>query len=330
MECLAIADLFIDKTMMENGLQSLKKAGVDVEVRQWRHKDLESLQKDNIKLEQQGSEVINLSESLLKDLDKFDIIITQFAPIGKYVVDNAKNLKIIGVLRAGMENICYDYATSNSITVLNTPGRSTTSVSEFTIGMILAEMRNIARANHNLKNGKWEKNFPNGVLAPELKKSTVGLIGYGSIGKRVADLLRPFGCKIIFFDEYFEEETSDVQLKEIDDLVMEADVVSMHYRLTNKTENMLNKHHFNLMKKTAIVINTARSGLVNERDLIEALRSKKITGAAIDVYNQEPLPSDHPYNSLENITLTSHIAGSSRGNFADSPVILSKRIIEIL
>src|SRR5699024_12400345 len=114
-------------------------------------------------------------------------------------------------------------------------------------------------------NGKWEKNFPNGVLAPELKKSTVGLIGYGSIGKRDADLLRPFGCKIIFFDEYFEEETSDVQLKEIDDLVMEADVVSMHYRLTNKTENMINKHHFNIMKKKSIVLKITRSDCGNKR-----------------------------------------------------------------
>src|SRR5699024_1131178 len=237
------------------------------------------------------------------DLEDFDILITQFAPISKHVINRGNKLKLIGVLRAGIENVNYKYAESKSIDVLNTPGRSITSVSEFAVGMILSEMRNIARSNYKLKNGIWEKHFPNGTLAPELKESVVGLVGYGSIGQKVAELLRPFGCNILFFDEYFNGKTSDQQVSDLDKLVSKADVVSMHYRLTNKTQNMLNKHHFNLMKKNAIVINTARSGLINETDLAEALKDRQITGAAVDVYNQEPLPNEHPYHNLENITL---------------------------
>ncbi|WP_152657848.1 2-hydroxyacid dehydrogenase [Oceanobacillus sp. CFH 90083] len=330
MKCLAIADLFIDKQMMVEGLASLKEFGINVTVREWKHKDLEELQNDNIKLEYQGSEAIVLPAELTEGLEEFDIIITQFAPIGKTVIDQSENLKLLGVLRAGIENVNQAYAEAKGITVLNTPGRSITSVSEFTVGMILSEIRNIARANHKLKNGKWEKYFPNGVLAPELKESTIGLIGYGAIGQRVAELLRPFGGKILFYDEYYQGSTLDKQVDTLDELVKEADILSMHYRLTEQTRNMINKEHFNLMKRNAVLINTARSGLINEQDLAEALHDRKIAGAAVDVFNVEPLPKDHPYNNLDNITITPHIAGSTVGNFANSPVILSERIIETL
>lgn len=330
MKCLAISDLFIDKEMMEKGLKQLTNKDIEIEVREWTHESIEKLQEDNIKTEQHGSEAVSLPEELLKNLETFDIVITQFAPISKAFIDRCSNLKILGVLRAGTENVNTAYAESKNIKVLNTPGRSITSVSEFTVGMILSEIRNISRANRKLKEGIWEKHFPNGVLSPELNKSTIGLIGYGAIGQKVAELLRPFGGEIIFYDGYFNGETPDKQVSSLDELVAKADIVSMHYRLTDKTKHMLNKHHFNQMKANAIVINTARSGLINEQDLIEALQKEKIQGAAVDVFDHEPLPADHPYLKLENITITPHIAGSTIGNFADSPVILSDRIIKTL
>ncbi|GEN85827.1 MULTISPECIES: 2-hydroxyacid dehydrogenase [Oceanobacillus] len=330
MKCLAIADLFIDKQMMKEGLASLEDFGIEIIVKEWKHENLEALQNDNITLESKGSEAIALPEELIEGLEDYDMIITQFAPIGKKVIDQCENLKLLGVLRAGIENVNQEYAKSKGIIVLNTPGRSITSVSEFTVGMILSEIRNIARGNHKLKNGEWEKYFPNGVLAPELKESTIGLIGYGAIGQRVAELLRPFGGKILFFDDYYQGDTHDTQVNTLEELVKQADILSMHYRLTEQTKNMINKEHFNVMKKNTVLINTARSGLINEQDLAEALRERKIAGAAVDVFDIEPLPRDHPYNNLDNITITPHIAGSTVGNFANSPVILSKRIIEAL
>ncbi|SEP24929.1 2-hydroxyacid dehydrogenase [Propionispora vibrioides] len=326
LKCLAIADLFIDETMMEKGLQELTQKNIDITVRQWKHKDLEALQQDNIRLEKQGSEAVLLPEELLAGLEEYDLIITQFAPVGKQVIDKAKKLKCIGVLRAGIENVNSAYAREKGITVLNTPGRSNTSVSEFTVGLILSEIRNIARANQKLKEGKWEKQYPNGVLAPELKESIVGLIGYGAIGQRVASLIRPFGGTIIFFDDYYTGASPDTKVS-LDELVRQADIISMHYRLTPETKNMLNKEHFSKMKKNAVVINSARSGLINEQDLIEALQQKLIAGAAVDVFEKEPLPEDHPYLTLENVTITPHIAGSTVGNFGNSPSILGKRII---
>lgn len=327
MKCLAIADLFITKEMMEAGLAELREKGVAITVKEWLHEDLEALQKDNISLEHEGSEAIPLPEEIVEGIEDYDIIITQFAPVGKNVIDQSKNLKILGVLRAGIENVNARYAEEKGIKVFNTPGRSNTSVSEFTVGLILSEIRNISRGNYYLKNGKWEKYYPNGVLSPELKESTVGIIGYGAIGWRVANLLRPFGGKIIFFDEYFQGEAEDTQVDDLDTLVKEADIISMHYRLTEQTKHMLNKSHFEKMKKTAVVINSARSGLINEQDLIEALRERRIAGAAVDVFDQEPLPEDHPFLHLDNITITPHIAGSTIGNFANSPKILAKRII---
>lgn len=325
-KCLAIADLFIDQEMMENGLALLKEKGITVEVKNWQHEDLEALQKDNITLEKQGSEAVDLSEELLAGIEEYDYIITQFAPIGKKVIDRAKNLKFIGVLRAGIENVNRSYAEEKGITVFNTPGRSETSVSEYAVGLMLSEIRNIARADRKLRNGEWEKYYPNGVLAPELKESVVGLVGYGAIGQKVANLVRPFGGKIIFFDDYFTGETPDTQVS-LEELVRQADIISMHYRLTPETKNMLNKEHFKKMKSNAVVINSARSGLINEQDLIEALQTKEITGAAVDVFEQEPLPADHPYLTLENVTITPHIAGSTIGNFANSPKILAARMV---
>lgn len=326
-KCLAIADLFIDEEMMRKGLKSLEEEGIEVIVKLWQHPDLEALQKDNITLEQGGSEAVDLPDYLLAGIDAYDMIITQFAPIGKKVIDQSENLKVIGVLRAGIENVNREYAESKGIKVFNTPGRSETSVSEFTVGLILSEIRNIGRADRKLRNGEWEKHYPNGILAPELKESTVGLVGYGAIGQKVANLIRPFGGKIIFYDEYFTGDTLDAQVETLDDLVTQADIISMHARLTSETKNLINKNHFNQMKANAVVINSARSGLINEKDLIEALQQKKITGAAIDVFDQEPLPANHPYLALDNITITPHIAGSTIGNFANSPKILANRIM---
>lgn len=326
LRCLAISDLFIDQKMMENGLKELTKFNIEIDYKEWEHDNLETLQMDNIKLEKQGSEAVELPQYLLDGIEHYDFIITQFAPIGKKVIDMASNLKFIGVLRAGIENVNYNYAEEKNIVVFNTPGRSETSVSEYTVGLILTEIRNIARSDKKLRNGEWEKYYPNGVLAPELKASIVGLIGYGAIGQKVANLIRPFGGKILFYDSYFKGTTKDHQVS-LDELVSTSDIISMHYRLTSETRNMINKDHFHKMKSSAVIINSARSGLINENDLVYALQNKLIAGAAVDVFEQEPLPKDHPYVNLENITISSHIAGSTIGNFANSPVILANRII---
>ncbi|MSS77737.1 2-hydroxyacid dehydrogenase [Anaerococcus sp. AGMB00486] len=328
-KCLIFADLFINEQMMRDGFKPLEDIGYQIDIRNWYHDSLEALQDDNILLEHEGSEAIELPESFKKNLEDYEIIITQFAPIGKDIINKAKNLKILGVLRGGTENICKEYAESKGITVFNTMGRSNISVSEFTVGLMISESRNIARSNYSLKNGEWRKKFPNGTLPLSIKSSTIGLIGYGSIGKEVAKLLSSFGPKIIVNDDYIENVEKFEKVSK-DELLKRSDIISIHTRLTKETKNMIDYEDFDKMKNSAIIINTARSGLIREKALLDALINKKIASASIDVFDIEPLPKDHPFTKLDNITITSHIAGSTLDNFKNSPNILVRSILNKL
>lgn len=326
MKCLAFADLFIPKEMLTAGLSKLKDAGIDVTVREWYHESIEKLQEDNLAIEQGGSEVVELPDELMEDIAEYDIIITQFAPVNQKVIEAASNLKLIGVLRGGTENVNQDLTTAKGIEVVNTPGRNARSVAEFAVGLILAEIRNIARSHYALKHGEWRKDFPNGEYIPELKDRTIGIIGYGNIGQLVARFLSVFETKIIFYDPYFNGETPHKQV-DLETLMKESDIVTIHGRLTDETYHMIRKEHFKMMKKTAVIINSARSGIINEADLITALQEKEIIGAAIDTFDNEPLAEDSPFLQLDNVTITTHLAGSTADAFKNTPKMLAERIL---
>ncbi|WP_054705209.1 2-hydroxyacid dehydrogenase [Bacillus sp. JCM 19041] len=327
MKCLAIADLFITKEMMEQGLLKLVDAGIDVTVKEWTHSSLEDLQKDNLAIEQGGSEVVVLPHTLFEDIDQYEIIITQFAPIQEKIIELATNLKLIGVLRGGIENINRAKAEEKGITVLNTPGRNARSVAEFTVGMILAEIRNIARSHAALKEGKWRKDFSNTALIPELEDRTVGLIGFGHIGQLVGKFLSGFDARILFYDPYFKGETHFKQV-ELNELLQQSDIVSLHGRLTEETTNMIGYAQLKLMKETSILVNTARSGLIKEEDFILAMQNKLIAGAAIDTFDHEPLGKDSPFLTLDNVTITAHMAGSTTDAFRNTPKKLAERVLK--
>lgn len=326
MKCLAIADLFITKEMMEQGLTKLKEAGIEVTIRKWKHENLEQLQKDNLAIEQGGSEVVDLPNDLLEDMDTFDMIITQFAPINKKVISSATNLKVIGVLRGGTENVNNDIAREKHIKVVNTPGRNARSVAEFTVGLILSEIRNIARSHASLKQGEWRKDFPNSSFIPELEERTIGLIGFGNIGQLVGRFLSGFDARIIFYDPYFHGQTTFEQV-DLNTVLTESDIISMHGRLTNETKHMIRYEHFQQMKNTAVVINSARSALMKEADLIKALQHNEIAGAAIDTFDHEPLGDSSPFLQLDNVTITAHMAGSTNDAFRNTPKKLAKYLL---
>lgn len=157
MKCLAIADLFINAAMMESGLKALRDKGIEVEIREWSHDSVEKLQEDNLRVEQEGAEAVALPEALLQGTDDIDILITQFAPVNTAVFDKLPKLKYVGVLRGGVENVNLQVANARGVEVMNTPGRNARSVAEFTVGMILAEMRNIARSHDALRDKYWRK-----------------------------------------------------------------------------------------------------------------------------------------------------------------------------
>lgn len=330
MKCLAIADLFINKAMMDAGLNALRDKGIDVEVREWSHDSIEKLQEDNLRVEQEGAEAVTLPAALLEGADDFEILITQFAPVNTAVLDKLPKLKYIGVLRGGVENVNQQVALARGIEVMNTPGRNARSVAEFTVGMMLAEMRNIARSHDALRNKFWRKDSPNHQAIPELSGKVVGLVGLGHIAQLVAGFLSAFGTEIIFYDKYVSGHERYEKVDTLDELVTRADVVSLHARMTPETENLINAHHFGLMKSSAIIVNTARSGLINERDLIDALQTGKIMGAALDTFDDEPLPDDSAFYLLNNVTITPHIAGSTLDAFSNSPKLFAEILLKKL
>ncbi|QHW99317.1 2-hydroxyacid dehydrogenase [Klebsiella variicola] len=330
MKCLAIADLFINKAMMDAGLNALRDKGIDVEIREWSHDSIEKLQEDNLRVEQEGAEAVTLPAALLEGADDVEILITQFAPVNTAVLDKLPKLKYIGVLRGGVENVNQQVALARGIEVMNTPGRNARSVAEFTVGMMLAEMRNIARSHDALRDKFWRKDSPNHQAIPELGGKVVGLVGLGHIAQLVAGFLSAFGTEIIFYDKYVSGHERYEKVDTLDELVTRADVVSLHARMTPETENLINAHHFGLMKNSAIIVNTARSGLINELDLIDALQTGKIMGAALDTFDDEPLPDDSTFYLLNNVTITPHIAGSTLDAFSNSPKLFAEFLLKKL
>ncbi|KQL56455.1 MULTISPECIES: 2-hydroxyacid dehydrogenase [Bacillaceae] len=325
MKCLAIADLLISEHVMKEGLASLEKKGIELTIRKWHHNQVEDLQKDNLLIEQTGSNAVLLPHAITHDIHQYEIILTQFAPLNRFVLAAARKVTLIGVLRGGIENIDVKEAEARGIKILNTPGRNARSVAEFTVGMIIAEMRNIGRSHASIMKGNWQKDFANQDYLPELGRRTVGIIGFGHIGQLVAKFLSGFNTRILFYDPFFKGQTTCTQV-ELEELLRASDVVSLHSRLTAETKGMLGYEQFKKMKQTAILINTARSGLVKEGELIRALRENIIAGAALDTFDHEPITKDSPLLSLKNVTLTAHLAGSTIDAFHNSPTLLAERI----
>lgn len=276
-------------------------------------------------VEKEGPEKFPVNEEFLREAEDAEIIIANFAPVGSGIIEKARNLKLVGVTRSGAENVNIKFAKERGIKVVVSPGRLADPVSDYTIGLILAESRNIARMSVTDHQGEWMTDAPNSGYIKSLKNSTVGLVGYGIIGQKVAAKLQAFGCNIIAFDPYCPAEVFEktgCRSVSLEELMRTSDYVSIHARLSESTKGLVTREHINMMKPHAFFINTARAGLVDEEALVEALRDKRIGGAGLDVFSVEPVPRNHPILSLDNVTLTPHRAGNCSNLAAISLEIL--------
>lgn len=265
-------------------------------------------------IEQNGIDAAPTLPELKKECQDANIIVVHVASINKEIINACNHLEVAAVLRGGIENADIGYLTQNNVKLINAPWRSANAVADFTVGMMIAENKNIARSHKLISEGKWCKKYVNQEYIHDMRMCTVGLIGFGHIGSRVVERLKGFGCKILVYDPYVDPsviEASGADAIDLDGVLKEADFVTIHLRLTGQTKHFMNSEKFAKMKETAYFINTARSGLVDTDALVDALKNRTIGGAAIDVFDTEPLPSDHPYLTLDNITLTSHLAGTS-------------------
>lgn len=327
---LAISDTYIPQSIMQQGLTPLRDHGFDVEVRHWKHASLIDLQQANLAIEQGGPAAVSLDEALTANCQNVQVLLVQFTPVSAATLDQFPALQVLGVLRGGCENVDMEEATRRGICVLNTPGRNARAVAECTLGLILSEVRNIARSHASLKGGDWRREFPNSQAIPELRGKTVGLVGYGSVGRLVAHYLQAFGSRVVVYDPYLVGDPAPAEPIDLDTLLAESDVVSLHARLTPENHHLIGAAQLARMKPSAILVNTARSGLVDESALIEALRRGAIMGAALDVFDCEPLGADHPMIQLENVTLTPHLAGSSIDAFYGSPGLMVDHLLNLL
>lgn len=319
MKLLAISDTYIPYAWMQEGLEGLRSLGVEVEVRRWEHPRLVELQQANLAIEQGGPAAVELPADVVGNIDQFEILVVQFAPVSRQFIEAARSLRAIGVLRGGTENVDVAAATERGVSVLNTPGRNARAVAECTLGLILAEIRNLARSHGLLKNGVWQREYPNSDMIPELCGKTVGLVGYGAVGRLVAHYLVALGSRVLAYDPYCRDDPAPAELVDLGRLLEQSDVVSLHARLSEETTHLIGRGELAMMKPSAVLVNTARSGLIDEEALVEALTERRIMGAALDVFDTEPLPPDHPLLKLENVTLTPHLAGSTMDAFRNSP-----------
>jgi D-3-phosphoglycerate dehydrogenase len=300
-------------------------------VREWTHNRVVDLQEDNLAVEKGGPDALPEPPGIFTDVERFDVIVTQFAPVSADVIGRATSLKAIGVLRGGTENVAVEAAAERGVSVVNAPGRNANAVAEFTVGMILAETRNIARSDADLRAGGWTHAFPNSDAIHELATRTVGIVGLGQIGYRVAELVSAFGARVRYHDPFAVEAAPGWErVGSVAELAATSDILSLNARLTPATRHLVSAEVLAAMPPHAVLVNTARSGLIDESALVQALQRRQITGAAIDTFDLEPLPADSPFLGLDNVTITSHLAGTTVDAFDRSPRILAPRLVAAL
>lgn len=328
MKVLAIGDAYVSEEYFKNACGKLEMRGVVVDTVFWGPKDRSELEKINRRIEREGPKFDNSLLEIQKMMQDKDVVLVDFCPVPGDIMMN--QLKLIGVCRADYSNIMTTEASSRGIPVINVTGRNATAVAEFTVGLMLAESRHIARSHASLKSGIWQKQYKN--VPMEIEGKTVGLIGFGAIGQTVARKLSGFGCDILYFDPMINPQLVAGLGKQVslDVLLGSSDFISIHCRLSKETEGLIGEKEFSLMKPTAYLINSARAEIVDQNALLNALKTNKIRGAAVDVFSEEPLPKDHPFYTLDNITMTPHMAGSTPESLEKSPRMLVDNVIGFL
>ncbi len=245
-----------------------------------------------------------------------NVVVTQVAPISRQLIEGAPGLQIIACGRGGPVSVNMAAATAARIPVAYAPGSNAQAVVEFTLGLLLAETKHIARSHHALVDGVWRVDAYHYDRAPrELRGQTIGLIGLGHIGRLLVPYLHAFGLRVLVYDPYVGDAQCaalGVTRVELPTLLAEADFVSLHARVTRETRGMMGAAQFAQMKPGAYFLNTARGPLVDYDALYAALASGHLGGAALDTFALEPPPVDWPLLKLDNVTVTPHIAGASR------------------
>lgn len=292
---------------------------------------------DEIKLGGWGATGKKLTpEELVQEAADCDLLVICYEEINDYVLDHLPRLQFIACSRSGIENVDKDAVRRHTVPVSFSPGRNANAVAELTVGLMICAMRHIPRTFHYIASQQWDR-VPWDIAGStsfktfdgfELFGKTIGFVGYGAIARRVTHLLSGFDVKVIAYDPFIREWPTDGSVTGVswETLFRSADVISLHCKLTDDTRGIVNAQALQLMKPTAVLVNTARGALVDEDALCDALSAKQIACAALDVQIHEPMAHDSRFLQLDNVILTPHIGGASRDIIAQQTRILLEDI----
>lgn len=273
---------------------------------------------------------------ILKSQKIDGIILRAPAKITPAILDVCTDVKAISGAGVGLDNIDVEYATKKGILVLHAPKINTLATAEHAVSLILAVMKDIVVFNSELEKGNFS--YRDGKYTRELNGKKLGLVGFGSISQQVARIMKyGFNMNVLAYVRRIPEERQQladeigVELtKDIKEVFQTSDVISLHIPLNEHTEEIIDNRLFKIMKEDAVLINTARGGIVNEKELVDALQNKKIRAAGVDVFRDEPAPPNHPFLSMNQITKTPHIGGISLEAAMKTSVTIASNLIKVI
>lgn len=333
MNCFAIGDIQIPKEHFDAALAS---CGLFESYRSayWDICETRAQFRDVIRsLETIGPDSFKPSEKVLASVRDVDVLFTHHHPVSGALMDAAPKLKIIASARGGVENIDLKAMRERGVRLLHCPNHNAVAVAEYTIGLMICEMRNMARADRALRQGVWREDYPNRQKIGELSDANVGILGFGTIGRLVASRLQAFGTTILAHDPYVPDAEIAAAgcipcAKET--LLRQTDIVTLHSRAAQNQPPVIGPAELAMMKPSAYLINTARAMLVDMDALYTALKEKRLMGAAIDVFATEPVPSDFSLLALDNVTLCNHRGGDTYNSYAHAPRLLLGQLKALL
>lgn len=263
------------------------------------------------------AEASGTEEQIMEAAGDIEVIVTQLAPITERVLEAADTLRLVVCTRGGPVNVNLDAASKHSITVCNAPGRNAPAAAEYTIGLMLAAIRRIPEAHASLSSGDWKGDFyAFEECGLELSGSTCGLVGFGAIGRRVAQGITALGARVLVFDPFVDisevEAVGGSLVESLDELLGSSRIVSLHARLTDDTSGIIGREEISRVPTGSVLLNTARGGLLDYEALCDALESGHLGAAALDVYEEEPLPKGSRLFDAPRLILSPHIAGATK------------------
>ena len=261
-------------------------------------------------------------EEIIKIIPEYDAIAVRSATkVTKNIIAAAKKLKVVGRAGAGVDNIDISSAKEKNIIVMNTPGGNTNATAEHALTLIMSLMRKIPYANETTHKGAWQKK---NIKGTELSKKTLGIVGFGNVGERLSNLVKGFDVNILVNSKSFESRQKDfpyIKNVSFDNLISESDIITFHCKANPDGTPLITKNHYTKMKKNTLIVNTARGNIVDEKDLNSALNEDLITGAALDVYSNEPAKENILFNNPK-VMLTPHVAAST----AEAQIVVAEMV----